>query len=69
MGASAKEKAFPMAEIYHSSVFPHEGSHSYALHLNPHAARELFTLANLTAQLIGKHWSDPTSWVDTALLP
>lgn len=52
MGVLAKEKAFPMAEIYHSSVFPYEGSHSYALHLNTHASRELITLSNLTAQLI-----------------
>lgn len=52
MGGLAKEKAFPMAEIYHSSVFPYERSHSYALHLNTHASRELITLSNLTAQLI-----------------
>lgn len=68
MSVSAEEKAFPVAEIYHSSVSPYEGSHNYALHLNTHASRELFTLSNLTAQLIGKHWPDPTSWVDTAFL-
>lgn len=52
MGVLAKEKDFPIAKIYHSSVFPYEASDRYALHLNTHASRELFTLSSLTAQLI-----------------
>lgn len=48
----SQRKSFSMAEIYNSSVFPYEGSHSYALHLNTYASRELFTVSSLTAQLI-----------------
>lgn len=48
----SQRKSFSMAEIYNSSVFPYEGSHSYALHLNTYASRELFTISSLTAQLI-----------------